>query len=135
MKKIITVCFLAGTIYACNSGGSDTKSGSSADIKTEPTTVAAVDHTSSPEFQKGLDLVKGSDCATCHKLEEKVNGPAYRDIANKYTKDDATITMLAKKVISGGQGNWGNIPMVAHPSLPLDDAKSMVTYILLLKNN
>lgn len=132
MKKIITIILLTSGIYACNSGSNDSKT------DTASTTTAAVakpDVTNTPEFTKGLDLVKNSDCATCHKVDEKVTGPAFRDIANKYTNNDATIDTLAHKIISGGSGNWGNIPMVAHPGISVADAKSMATYVLLLKNN
>lgn len=130
MKKIITLFLLTGSIYACNSGNSDAKT----DTTTSNVT-ASTDVTSTPEFTKGLDLVKNSDCATCHKVDEKVMGPAFREIANKYPNNDATIDTLAHKIMSGGSGNWGNIPMVAHPGISVEDAKAMAKYVLLLKNN
>ena len=131
MKKVLIIFLLMGGIYACNSGGTETKT----DEKTATTDAAKPDPTTSPEFTKGLELVKSSDCATCHKVDEKVNGPAFRDVANKYTKNDATVDSLAHKVITGGAGNWGPVAMTPHPSLSLADAKAMVTYVLLLKNN
>jgi cytochrome c len=97
---------------------------------TEP---AVVDLSSNPDYQAGLAIEAKSDCATCHKLDEKLVGPSFRDIANKYPNDDATITMLAGKVINGGAGNWGQVPMTPHPQLSQDDAKTIVKYILLLK--
>jgi len=79
-------------------------------------------------------LVGQYQCITCHKIDEKLTGPAYRDVANKYAgADDATITKLAQKVISGGSGNWGEVPMTPHPNVSEADAKTMVKYILLLK--
>ena len=129
MKKIITLFLLTGSIYACNSGSNETST-----VSTK-TVTASADVTSTPEFTKGLDLVKNSDCATCHKVDEKVMGPAFREIANKYTNNDATIDTLAHKIMSGGSGNWGNIPMAAHPGISVDDAKAMAKYVLLLKNN
>lgn len=80
---------------------------------------------------KGKELMASLDCNTCHKEKEKVIGPAFADIAKKYTTADEET--LAKKVIAGGAGNWGNIPMTAHPDLKLDDAKEMVRYILSVK--
>ena len=131
MKKIITLFLITGSIYACNSGSNETK--------TDTTEAAAVtsgkDVADSPEFKKGLDLVMNNDCATCHKVDEKVMGPGFREIANKYTNNSNNIDMLAHKIMSGGSGNWGNIPMVAHPGISVEDAKSMATYVLLLKNN
>jgi cytochrome c len=80
---------------------------------------------------KGATLIAGSDCTTCHKEHEKVIGPAFADIAKKYTTADEE--KLAKKVIAGGAGNWGDIAMTPHPSVSLDDAKEMVKYILSVK--
>ena len=81
----------------------------------------------------GAKLIAGSDCGTCHKQNEKVIGPAFVDIAAKYPPTDSNIDMLANKVIKGGSGHWGAVPMTAHPALALNDAKAMVTYILSLK--
>ena len=135
MKKIIIICLLTAGIYACNDSNPDKKATGTTEGSTTKEIAKVEDHTDSPEFQKGLELVKGSDCITCHKIDEKVIGPAFREIANRYHNDAATIDTLAHKIIAGGQGNWGNIPMLAHASLPLDDAKAMAKYILLLKNN
>jgi cytochrome c len=79
-------------------------------------------------------LIAQSDCLTCHKVDEKAIGPAYRDVANKYSNDNQTVTMLADKIIKGGAGVWGQIPMTPHPNLSKQDAEQMVKYVLLLKN-
>jgi len=60
-------------------------------------------------------------------------GPAYQDVANKYTASPAVIDTLANKVIKGGSGHWGDVPMSPHPALAMDDAREMVKYILSLK--
>ncbi len=119
---------MLGLIVACsnntnNSGNGDTATASSTN-----------DITTNPDYQKGLALIATNDCLTCHKVDEKVTGPAYRDVANKYDNTDANIKMLADKVIKGGSGNWGTIPMTPHPSLAEADAEQMVKYILLLRN-
>jgi cytochrome c len=54
-------------------------------------------------------------------------------VAAKYPKNDAVIDSLSDKIIKGGSGNWGTIPMIAHPALSKDDAKAMVNYVLSLK--
>ncbi|GAA4339568.1 hypothetical protein GCM10023149_50340 [Mucilaginibacter gynuensis] len=82
---------------------------------------------------KGADLVSKSDCLTCHKLDVKIVGPAYADVAKKYKLTAENIDMLAKKVIDGGKGNWGEIPMSPHPNVSTADAKEMVKYILSIK--
>jgi cytochrome c len=86
-----------------------------------------------PVYIKGLEKVKGSDCTGCHQVDRKLIGPAYADVAAKYENTEANVAMLAKKVIAGGVGVWGEIPMAAHPNLTEEDATDMVRYILLLK--
>lgn len=81
----------------------------------------------------GEKLIAKSDCVGCHKLDKKLIGPSYLDIAKKYPNTDKNINSLADKVIKGGSGVWGTMPMSAHSSLKKEDAKSMVKYILSLK--
>lgn len=137
MKKIITICLLTAGFYACSNG---TNEPAKTETKTEvpaadAKVTAKADPTDSPEFQKGLELVNNNDCKTCHKIDEKLIGPAFRDVANKYPNNAATLDTLAHKIIKGGQGNWGSIPMAAHDKLSVEDAAAMAKYVLLLKNN
>jgi cytochrome c len=83
--------------------------------------------------QEGKVLIAYSDCYTCHKVDKKSMGPAFKDIANRYPVQRAYIDMLAQKVISGGSGIWGQAVMSAHPKVSNEDAKIMVNYILSLK--
>ncbi|MFX5761018.1 c-type cytochrome, partial [Acinetobacter baumannii] len=78
-----------------------------------------------PDYQKGLELIGKSDCLTCHKVSEKLIGPAYKDVAAKYENTPENIKMLAGKIIKGGQGVWGAVPMTAHPQLSEADAEQM----------
>ena len=84
-------------------------------------------------MQEGEKLMSASDCGTCHNKTQKVVGPAYVDIAAKYPSNDKNITMLANKIIGGGKGVWGDIPMTPHTTVTVADAKEMVKYILSLK--
>ena len=128
MKKyFVIITALAAAIAACNSSSS-TSSSSNTNAS------AANDVTSNPDYQKGLQLIAANDCLTCHKVDEKVTGPAYRDVANKYENTDANVKMLAAKVIKGGSGNWGTVPMTPHPAVSEADAEQMVKYVLLLRN-
>jgi len=124
MKKILVIVLLAGMLTGC--GGGDTKA------KTEaPKTT---DISKNPDYQKGLELASKSDCFTCHQVEDKLTGPSYRDVANKYAgMPDTIVAHLAGKVITGGSGVWGQIIMTPHPALSEADAESIVRYILLLK--
>jgi cytochrome c len=81
----------------------------------------------------GEKLIAKSDCIGCHKLDKKLVGPSYLDIAKKYASNEKNVIYLSGKIIKGGSGVWGTIPMAAHASLKKDDAKSMASYILSLK--
>lgn len=135
MKRVIAICLLTAGMYACNSGSTDTKTDAKPEEKMEVKEEAKVDPADTPEFKKGLELVKSNDCSTCHKVDEKVVGPSFRDIANKYPDNAATIDTLAHKIINGGSGNWGSLAMAAHKDLSVEDADAIVKYVLLLKNN
>lgn len=129
MKKIFMIISLPALLYACG-GGDKTES------KTDtPVTETKTDDVSSnPDYQKGLELVAKSDCLTCHKVDEKLTGPSYREVANKYAgTSDTIVSHLAGKIISGGSGVWGEVMMTPHPSISKEDAESMVKYIMLLK--
>ena len=84
-------------------------------------------------FEKGKTLISKSDCLACHQDEAKLVGPAYVDVANKYENNAKNVDFLANKIIKGGAGSWGQIPMSPHPNVSLADAKEMVNYILSLK--
>ncbi|MBC7651461.1 MAG: c-type cytochrome [Deinococcales bacterium] len=131
MKKILAIILVAaiGT-WVAGCGGSQTPD------KKETTVTALTDISNNPNYKKGLELIGKSDCLTCHKINEKATGPAYSDVAAKYAPAaDTTIQRLAGKIIKGGAGAWGAIPMTPHPQVPQADAEQMVKYILLLKNS
>jgi len=81
---------------------------------------------------QGESLVKASDCKTCHHATNKIIGPAHLDVAKKYEFTDANVKMLAQKIIKGGTGVWGQIPMTAHPDISEADAEKMAQYVLSL---
>ncbi len=103
---------------SCNSAA-DNKSGSGGD--------GSAKFAAEPE---GATLIKRSDCTTCHKADTKLVGPSFKDIAAKYPNTEENIAKLTEKVMTGGSGVWGDVPMAAHPSLSKDDARKIVTYIL-----
>lgn len=79
----------------------------------------------------GLQLINGSDCKACHALNEKVAGPSYLDIANKYAQKDKN--QLVSNIIKGSSGIWGEQMMSAHPQLKIEEVNKIVNYILSLK--
>lgn len=76
----------------------------------------------------GDQIIETLDCSGCHAVNERMIGPSYKEIAGKYSDKD--IEMLASKIIEGGSGVWGGVPMAAHPQVSKEDAKKMVEYIL-----
>jgi cytochrome c len=137
MKKVFIILGICSVIAACGGNSKTGSTDSAATASQQPaadssaTKTATEPSASSPE--PGAKLIAASDCLTCHKVDTKVIGPAYKDVAAKYPATEANIDTLANKVIKGGKGHWGDIPMAAHPALSVADAKTMVTYILSLK--
>jgi cytochrome c len=82
-----------------------------------------------PAFaDQALATAKG--CMVCHKTDAKLIGPAYKEVAAKYTAAD--IPALAEKVIKGGSGVWGTVPMAPNKVTP-EEATQLVTWVLSLK--
>lgn len=82
--------------------------------------------------EDGAALVKKSNCMGCHKMEGKLVGPGFVDIANKYKGDASAAGKLETKILKGGAGAWGTMPMPAMANVKAEDAKTMVAYILTL---
>jgi cytochrome c len=134
-KKLVVVLSAAVLMAACGNSG-ETKAPENKDTTAAATTPATTAPAAASD--KGLELIGASDCTTCHRLNKEGSGatigPAYSEVAAKYTPAaDTTIDRLVKKIISGGSGIWGAIPMTPHPALKEEDVKTMVTYILTLK--
>ena len=83
----------------------------------------------SPAAMADEALVKAKGCTACHANDKKLVGPAYKEVAKKYKGDAGAAAKLAEKVVKGGQGVWGPIPMPPN-KVTDDEAKKMVAYIL-----
>lgn len=138
LSKNLIVLLSSTTILLGACGGGNEKNASAKDTtNTTPTTSGAAT-SSNPASDKAIDLIASSDCTTCHRLHQAASGstigPAYDQVAAKYgNAADTTVTRLVNKIISGGSGVWGTTPMTPHPTLSKDDAKTIVAYILTLK--
>ena len=131
-KSLVAILASAVILSACGNSG-DAKSGS----KDSTTTTAAPANNAAAD--KALEMIAASDCTTCHRLNKNAGGattgPAYSDVAAKYSPAaDTTVDRLVKKIVTGGSGVWGSVPMTPHPALKEADIRTMVTYILSLKN-
>ncbi len=76
------------------------------------------------------ELAKKSNCLVCHQQAAKAVGPSWNDIAKKYQGDAKAPAMLAQKIKNGGAGNWGAIPMPAHPNLKDNEANALAQWTL-----
>jgi len=114
---------------------SEIKSFSDVLHQTQDQTTQAQGHQIQTEASIGLSLINSSDCKSCHQEKIRSAGPAYLEVANQYRNKPTSQGILAKKIITGGTGNWGDHAMSAHPQLALDDAKKMVAYILSIKED
>jgi cytochrome c len=83
-------------------------------------------------IEEGKTLAEASDCKTCHHTTNRIIGPAHLDVAKKYETTEANIKMLAERIIKGGSGVWGDMPMNAHTDLSQEDAEKMARYVLSL---
>jgi cytochrome c len=144
MKKVLFTMVIAAGLYACGGGEETTETKPISNATTEESAAhvkeeaakseePAKEETKAVAKKDGKALIAGSDCRTCHKDDSKLIGPAYQDVAKKYENNAKNVKMLAEKVLQGGQGNWGEIPMAGHPNLSVEDASAMVEYILSMK--
>lgn len=146
MKKVVAVFSIIAVCYACGNAPTEAKKPISVNVNPQiekaqaaaPAVVAstaanAADASSTPAApaKDGKALIAGSDCLACHNETNKLVGPSYAEVAKKYKEAD--IPKLVKKIVDGGSGVWGEIPMPPHASLAHDDVEAMVKYILTVK--
>jgi cytochrome c len=77
-------------------------------------------------------LANAKNCMTCHMMDKKVLGPAFKDVATKYKGDKAAADRLATKIMKGGSGAWGTAYMPANSQVSEADAKKLATWVLSL---
>jgi cytochrome c len=78
-------------------------------------------------------LAKSKNCMACHAVATKIVGPAYKDVAAKYKGDKTAVDTLATKIIKGGSGTWGAIPMPANTQVNEAEAKKLAAWVLSIK--
>jgi len=111
-KKMLPVLLLAGLVSAA---------------VTSPARAADI-----PKKQEMLDLAERSRCLICHDVDEKVRGPAWRDVAKRYRGDAGAEARLLVKVREGGTGVWGDDFMSPNKRVSDEDLKTLVQWILSL---
>ncbi len=78
-------------------------------------------------------LATSKNCMACHSVDKKLVGPSFKDIAAKYAGQAGAADKLAGKVVKGGSGVWGPVPMPANAQVNDADAKKLVDWILAQK--
>lgn len=78
-------------------------------------------------------LATSKNCMACHAVDKKLVGPSYKDVAAKYKGDKTAVDKLAAKIIKGGSGAWGPVPMPANPQVNEADAKKLAAWVLSIK--
>jgi cytochrome c len=132
MKKLLVLALVAGFAFtACGPKKEEAKK-EEGEAYNDYETAEPAKASDQDLIAQGEQLLNASDCKTCHSIENKIVGPAYNEVAKKYEFTRANVSMLADKVINGGAGNWGDIPMTAHPDISKGDAEKMAMYVLSL---
>lgn len=124
MKKYISLLLVTAFLFSCTENSKPAETATAPEPQPVPEQVST--NTEFPLFAK-------YDCKTCHMANEKLTGPSYKEIAVKYANTDTAMKYLAGKIIKGGSGVWGEIPMNPHPGMPADDAEQLAAYIISLK--
>lgn len=75
-------------------------------------------------------LAKAKNCMACHAVANKLVGPSYKDVAKKYAGDKSAADKLAAKIVKGGSGVWGAVPMPANPQVSEAEAKKLAAWVL-----
>jgi len=79
------------------------------------------------------DLAQQKNCMACHAVDKKLVGPSYKDVAAKYAGQKGAEAKLVQKVLKGGSGTWGAVPMPANPQVTEAEAKAIVQWVLTQK--
>ncbi len=79
------------------------------------------------------ELAQKKNCLACHAVDKKVIGPAYKEVSAKYAGQKDAADKLAQKILKGGSGVWGAVPMPANPQVNEAEAKQLATWVLTVK--
>ena len=78
-------------------------------------------------------LATAKNCMACHAVDKKLVGPSYKDVAAKYAGQKDAVDKLAAKIIKGGAGVWGPVPMPANAQVNDAEAKKLAAWVLTQK--
>jgi len=113
--------YLAVAYGSAHESDADVQAASNSSVQTPAAPVAKVD---------AMALLQNNACLSCHALDHKVVGPAYRDVAAKYANDPQALAKVTSSIQHGGTGKWGEIPMPPFTQLSADDLQTLATFVL-----
>ena len=80
-----------------------------------------------------MALATAKNCMACHAVDRKLVGPSFKNVADKYKSDKSAVDPLAAKIVKGGSGVWGAVPMPANPQVSEAEAKKLAIWVLSVK--
>ncbi len=86
-----------------------------------------------PAAFASAELAQQKTCMACHAIDKKIVGPSYKDVAAKYAGQADAVDKLAAKIMKGGSGVWGAVPMPANPKVSPAEAKQLAVWVLTVK--
>ena len=86
-----------------------------------------------PSAFANAELAQKKNCMACHAVDKKLVGPAYKDVAAKYAKDKDAVKKMAEKIVKGGSGVWGPVPMPANAQVNAAEAETLAKWVLSVK--
>lgn len=135
MKKIIIPFLLFSVaLIACGENKESKETATAGSETSAPKSMLEQSAADSPEGIALKNLMNQSNCGSCHQIDAKSIGPSYVEVAEKYDNNEETIAYLAEKIMKGGSGVWGEVPMTEHPDLTQAEAESLAKDIMALKN-
>ena len=78
-------------------------------------------------------LATAKNCMACHAVDKKLVGPSYKDVAAKYAGQKDAVDKLAVKILKGGSGAWGPVPMPANAQVTDAEAKKLAAWVMTQK--
>lgn len=75
-------------------------------------------------------LAQQNACTACHGIDNKIVGPAYKDVAAKYAGDPEALAKVKSSIKNGGVGKWGQVPMPAQAQLSDEQITILAEWIL-----
>lgn len=131
--------FTPGTIVDFELSVVDAEDGASEDFdeffdpRTFVRATALRDGRAASQVEPGLALMRQSDCFNCHAIDQKIVGPAFLEIAERYRDQSEALELSVARVLNGSSGVWSEVPMLPHPSLNSEKIRQMVEWIYKLE--